>query len=154
MKTASKLALAAIVASCSFSAFAEDQADVQVTASVIGTCRIINTNDINFGALDPSQASNQQAQGSVEFACTKDVNYTLTGNNGQNFNTTTGKRRMIGSGGALYLPYDLAQATFTGTGAGFSNPMTVSLDASLYGSDYRDSPALSYSDVLSFTLLP
>jgi spore coat protein U-like protein len=151
MKTTSKLALTLIIASCSFSALAE-QADVKVTASVIGNCKIINTDDINFGALDPAQATDQKAQGSIEFACTKNVDYKLSADNGQNFNRETGKRQM--NEGDENLPYDLAKDTFAGRGQGFSNPMKVSLDATVYGRDYRDLPALSYSDVLRLTLLP
>jgi spore coat protein U-like protein len=151
MKTAYKLAFVAVVASCSFSALAE-QADVKVTASVIGNCRIMNIEDINFGALDPAQASDQKAEGNVEFACTKNIDYKLSVDQGQHFNRETGKRQM--NEGKENLPYSLDKDEFAGLGAGFSNPMKVSLNATVYGRDYRDLPALSYSDTLRLTLLP
>ena len=151
MKTVSKLALALIAATCSLSAFA-DEADVKVTASVINNCRILETNDINFGALDPAQATDQRAEGDIQFACTKNVDYKLTADQGQHFDKEKGKRQM--NEGDQNLPYDLAKDEFSGKGQGFSNPMKVALNATVYGRDYRDLPALSYADVLRVTLLP
>lgn len=151
MKNVSKLALALIASAISFSAFA-DEADVKVTASVLANCQILKTNDINFGALDPAQATDQQAKGDVTFACTKNVDYTLSADKGQNFNSESGKRQM--NEGSENLPYDLEKADFTGRAAGFSNPQRVDLNATVFGRDYRDLPALSYTDTLHLTLLP
>lgn len=151
MKTLSKLAIALVAATVSFSALA-DQADVKVSASVLGNCRIVETNDINFGALDPAQATDQTASGSIVFACTSQADYTMTADKGQHFDQATGKRQM--NQGTQNLPYALVKDSFTGQAQGFSTPMTLGLNATVFGSDYRDLPALSYNDVLRVTLLP
>ncbi len=134
-------------------AMAADNADVKVKASVLNNCKINSTNDINFGALDPAVASDNTASSSVIFTCTKNVDYVLNADNGSHFDNASGKRRMKGAD-SNYLPYSLAQSSFTGQGMGFTNPITVALSASVQGSDYRDLPADNYLDTLHLTITP
>jgi len=145
--------LALFAAGVSGSVFAADGADVKVTASVVKNCKISATRDINFGALDPAQATNASAQGAVVFACTRGAEYKLTADNGQNFDQSASKRRMKGDTDN-FLPYAIAQDSFAGKGQGFSQPITVALAASIAGSDYRDLPAESYADTLRLTIEP
>lgn len=134
-------------------AFAADQADVEVTAAVVANCKIQSTQDINFGQLDPAAATDEKATGSVTFACTKDVDYAVKTSDGKHFDASSGSRRMKGAGND-YLPYALAQDSFTGKGNGFSSPVSVDLEASLLGADYKDLPADNYQDVLVVSLNP
>lgn len=151
-KLAVLAALAASAATVSTASFAADQADVQVLAAVINNCKIIKTQDINFGQLDPAQATDANAQGSVTLACTNKVNYVLAADLGQNASGTD--RRMVGGAQGAFLDYALATDKFAGVGAGFSSPITVGLDASIAGSSYKDLPADAYADTLRFTVMP
>ena len=151
MKTTSKI-LFALIATLSLGTAYADETDIQVTASVMNNCKIISAQDLNFGQLDPANAVNKSVEGTVSFACTKDADYTLSADNGQHYDATSSKRRM--NNGSNYLPYALAQASFTGSGQGFSTPNTVDLNAEIQGADYRDLPAVSFADTLHLTLLP
>ncbi len=147
-----RIAIATIIASTAIASHAADQADVRVTASVVNNCKILSTNDINFGALDPAVANDRSAQGSISFVCTKNVDYALTADQGSNFDAASSRRQM--KGGNEFLPYALAQASFSGKGAGFGNPLSVTLAAAIAGADYRNLPAADYVDVLRVTLTP
>ena len=132
--------------------FAADEADVQVTAAVINNCKIVDTQDINFGSLDPANAVDVNGDGAVVLKCTKSVDYALTADMGQN--EANGARRMKAGGTDDYLTYALGQDSFAGTGLGFSSPITVALAATVAGNDYRDLPADAYADTLRFTVTP
>ncbi len=149
----SRILIAALIASATSMAFAADQADVRVTASVLNNCKIVSTKDINFGALDPAAAADRSANGAVSFVCTKNVDYALTTDQGANFDGASQRRQMKG-GEADFLPYALANDTFTGKGAGFSTPLNITLTANVAGNDYKDLPAADYADVLRVTLKP
>jgi spore coat protein U-like protein len=148
-----KLAATVALLSMAGAAAAADQADVRVSASVINNCKILATQDINFGQLDPAVADDKKASGEIRFACTRNVDYLLTANEGANFDKATSSRRMKG-GADTFLPYGIEQATFNGRGEGFSNPLKVTLAASLAGANYKDLPADNYVDVIRVTLTP
>jgi spore coat protein U-like protein len=145
--------LAAALAGLAPAALATESADIRVTATVINTCRIVAAEDIAFGALDPATATDVAAEGAVSFKCTKNADYALVADNGANWDAAAGKRRMKGSG-ENHLPYALAQASFTGKGAGFGTPVRVAIRASVAGADYRDLPADAYADTIRLTLTP
>jgi spore coat protein U-like protein len=153
MNIKSRLLIATIAASFAAAAGAADQADVRVTAAVINNCKIKSSEDINFGKLDPALATDQKAQGSVTFACTKNVDYTVAADQGANFDSAASKRRMKGAD-QNFLPYALEQASFTGKGQGFSAPIRVALAANIAGTDYKDLPADNYADLLRVTITP
>lgn len=145
--------LAAALAGLAPAALAAESAEIRVTATVINTCRIVATEDIAFGTLDPAAATDVAAEGAVSFKCTKNADYALTADNGANWDAAAGRRRMKGAGDG-YLPYALAQASFAGKGAGFGTPIRVAIRASLSGADYRDLPADAYADTIRLTLAP
>jgi spore coat protein U-like protein len=153
MKLTNKVLLSAVLASLTSVAFAADQADVKVTATVTNNCKITATEDINFGLLDPAAATDVSAKGSVSFKCTKNADYTVSADNGANWDAAASKRQMK-NGGKDFLPYALAESRFAGKGSGFSTPISVALNASLSGVDYKDLPADSYADVLRVTIAP
>lgn len=153
MNLRNKVLLSAVLSSLTSVAFAADQADVKVTAAVVKNCKITETRDINFGQLDPAVATDQAANGSVSFKCTKSADYTVTADTGANWDASASKRRMKGAD-KNFLPYALDQASFSGKGEGFSTPITVALNASLSGGDYKDLPADSYADTLRVTIAP
>jgi len=132
---------------------AGETVDVRVTASVLAVCKVLAATDLQFGALDPSQAVSSSASGQVSFACTRGVDYRLTADRGQHYDAAGARRRMKGRGDA-YLAYALEADSFTGVGQGFRNPVSITLRARVSGEDYRDLPADSYADVLRLTLDP
>lgn len=142
-----------ITAGVAGGAFAADSADIKVKAAVAENCKISSTQDISFGTLDPAQATDASAKGGVTFACTKNVNYTLSAGNGEHFDAAASTRRMKGAD-QNFLPYAIAQSTFTGQGQGFGNAISVALDAKVAGSDYRNLPADSYLDTVVLTIKP
>lgn len=148
-----RIAIATIIASTAIASHAADQADVRVTASVVNNCKILSTKDINFGALDPAIANDRTAQGSVSFVCTKNVDYALTADQGANFDAAS-KRRQMKGGDRDFLPYALERDSFSGRGAGFGNPLEVTLAAAITGADYKNLPAADYVDVLRVTITP
>jgi spore coat protein U-like protein len=152
MKVRTLVIAAMMIAGVTNSAFAADSADVQVTAEVLRNCKIIETQDINFGSLDPANAVDVDAKGAVTLKCTKDVDYALSADMGQN--EDGGARRMKAGATDSFLGYKLAQDSFAGVGAGFSSPINVGLAATVSGTDYRDLPADSYADTLRFTVMP
>jgi len=149
----SRILIAAALAAATTSAFAADQADVRVTASVLNNCKIISTKDINFGALDPAAATDRSANGAVSFVCTKNVDYALSADQGANFDGAS-KRRQMKGGDKDFLPYALEKDTFAGKGSGFSTPLNITLTANVAGNDYKDLPAANYADLLRVTLTP
>lgn len=153
MKTSSKVLMTLIAVAAMNTAMAADSGDIKVKASVVNNCKINAISDINFGALDPSVATNASASGSVNFSCTKNVDYVLSAGNGAHFDSALGKRRMKGAD-SNFLPYTLAQASFTGKGMGYASPITVALSASVQGTDYRDLPADNYLDTVQVTITP
>jgi spore coat protein U-like protein len=153
MKMYSRIAVTLLSGLISVNAFAADAKDVKVTARVIQNCKISSAKDINFGDLDPAAATDASASGSVTFACTKDIDYAVSASNGENFDADSASRRMQGAD-SDFLPYALEKDSFTGKGKGFSNPLGVTLTASLAGADYKDLPAASYKDTLVVTISP
>jgi spore coat protein U-like protein len=152
MKVRTLAIVAMVLAGTTGSAFAADKADVQVTAEVLRNCKIVDTQDINFGSLDPANAVDVAAKGAVTLKCTKDVDYALSADMGQN--EESGARRMKAGSTDDYLGYALDKDSFAGIGAGFSSPINVGLAATVSGKDYRDLPADSYADTLRFTVMP
>jgi spore coat protein U-like protein len=147
------LAAAAGLAPLALAAGTSESAEIRVTATVINTCKITATEDISFGQLDPAAAVDVTAEGAVSFKCTRNADYTVTADNGANWDGSAGKRQMKGAGKEA-MPYTLAQSSFTGKGAGFSTPIRLALRASLSGSAYRDLPADAYTDTLRISINP
>ena len=127
--------------------------DVRVTATVIGNCKILSTQDISFGTLDPGQAVDTKSEGMLSFACTRGIDYKFTVDNGSHYDDEASRRRMKGIS-SDYLPYSLDNTSISGLGQGFSNPISFNLQASVKGSDYRDLPASSYNDTIRVLLEP
>jgi len=124
-----------------------------MAASVIANCKILQIQDINFGALDPGQASNASEEGHISFACTRGVDYRMTIDQGENFDSERSSCRMKANA-ADYLPYPIDNEVVSGSGTGFSSPLNFSIQARVSGADYRDLPVAAYQDTLSITLEP
>ena len=138
---------------CTLALPAGESTEVRVTATVVGNCKILSTEDISFSDLDPGNATDRQSTGIVSFACTKGINYNLRADNGEHFDSAISKRRMKGVADG-YLPYKLDQQELSGLGQGFSRPVEFRMAASVLGGDYRDLPADNYADTIRIILEP
>lgn len=133
--------------------WAGETTEVQVRASVIANCKILGVQDINFGALDPGQAVNINAEGFVSFACTRGVDFRMSADRGENYEASSGVRRMKGTT-AEFLPYRIDKNVYSGVGSGFTHPTSFRVQASVNAADYQDLPADNYRDTLRITLEP
>jgi spore coat protein U-like protein len=145
---------------------AGDNATVNVTATVVGTCKFLSGATLNFGSLDPSVGTNKDATTSLTFWCTKGATYTIIDNNGANKSGTT--QRMKHATLTEYIPYTFCYnstgpaptpcttdtASDTGTGRGRRSPITLNISGTVVGTDYVDASVGSYSDTVTMTINP
>ena len=148
-----RLALGLCMILFSMPSGAGETTELRVTANVIANCKVLQVQDINFGSLDPGQAVGSTAEGLVSFACTRGVDYRMTVDRGENYDAERGSRRMSGTAGS-YLPYYIENDRQSGSGSGFSTPLSFRVQATVRGEDYRDLPVAAYQDTLRITLEP
>ena len=135
---------------------AGDDATVNVTATVVGTCLfepISPTTTLNFGNLDPSVGSDVTANTSLEFWCTKNATYTVTDDDGLH-ETVSNQNRMKHATFLEYIPYSFSYTPTSGTGAGKGTSITLNISGTVRGSNYINASAGSYSDTVTMTISP
>jgi len=138
------------------SALAADTS-VDVRANIKGTCVIDLVTSIDFGDLEQgTTAPDRTAPGSVRYWCSKGLAYTVTMGNGNNASGT--QRRMKGvatTNSTEFLAYDLtSDAPATGTGAGPSTLATVTLTATVRGTNYNVLSVGQFIDTVVVTIAP
>src|SRR6185436_9107750 len=116
-----------------------DQANMDVGAELIGTCKIDLVTLVDFGDLEQgSTAPDRIAPGSVRFWCSKGLRYQVKIYDG--VNSQVGTRRMKGqasTNSTEYLPYDLRpRGRDSGTGLGPQTPEIFEMEAEVKGRDY------------------
>ena len=130
------------------------------------TClfRATGTITIAFGSLDPSTGSNAVANASVGTVGADEVgdcnptsaNMQMAVGNGQNY--SGGSRRL--RSGTNYIPYSVSFSGWSGTGPftrarpGNNTWVTLTMTATILGTDYQDAPAGTYTDSVVLTLTP
>jgi spore coat protein U-like protein len=147
---------------------AGDNAIVNVSANVVGTCKFNSGANLNF-TLDPSSTSDATATASLTFWCTKGATYTITDNNGANADTSTSPptQRMKHTDLTEYIPYKFCYksgsppasctsdtTSDSGTGNGKNNSITLYFLGVVKNNDYIDASAGSYSDMVTMTISP
>lgn len=148
------LALAVFAAMATPFAALADTSNMNVTASVVGTCRFTATPDAAFGPLDPALGTDKSATSAVQFWCTKGSTYAFSVGNGANFNTGTSTRQMRGPLATDLIPYSVTPVTATGSGTGKSTPITVNLTGTVLGTNYINASVGAYSDVVQLVITP
>jgi spore coat protein U-like protein len=126
---------------------------VAVSANVVGTCQVTNTNGaplVAFGQLD--QVGAPLVDGAVTqptFWCTKNTTYTIGDDLGAN--DSAGVYRM--TNGTDFIAYTF---TYTGSapGTGRTTPITMDISASIPAGTYSDVSAGSYADSVLLTISP
>jgi spore coat protein U-like protein len=134
------------------SALAAGTSPVNVSATVIGNCRFNTTSaTMNFGTLDPANATNATATAALQFWCTKNAAYTMSDNGGAN---RTGAQRRMKDAGTNYINYAIAPYAASGTGTGRTTAITLNLNGTVNNADYVNAAAGAYADVVTFTINP
>jgi spore coat protein U-like protein len=133
-------------------AIAADSTTLQVTATVVGNCKITGTAPVAFGNLDPANGAAVNASGSVTFWCTKGAGWTLSSNLGTN--ASGAQMRMKGPGAADYIPYGLTLASTTGTGAGVATTVTVNANGTIAAGAFANATIGAYSDTVTVSITP
>ncbi|HEX9180870.1 MAG TPA: spore coat protein U domain-containing protein [Burkholderiales bacterium] len=161
--------LAVVLAICtagvvsSAPAVAAGDATLTVQANVVGTCKWDTASaTLNLGPLDPSSTSNATGSNSdLKFWCTKGASYSITDNGGANKTTTvattgcgTGVTKLVNGGATDCVPYSFTATPTSGTGAGPSSLVSVTVNATISNGDYVGRTAGDYSDVVTFTITP
>lgn len=122
-------------------------------ASIAANCTIVAVGELNFGALD--QSSNESsATSSVFYWCTKGTPYTITLDNGENYDAGSAKRQMKQLGGTGLLPYQLSIDKESGIGNGLPVNERMVLSGTIFGHDIRSSIAADYVDNVTVTIEP
>ncbi|QJR16699.1 hypothetical protein DSM104440_03535 [Usitatibacter palustris] len=134
-----------------------DQANMDVGAEVIGTCKINQATSIDFGDLEQSANSpNRIAHGNVLFWCSKGLRYTIKVDNGLHSNK--GTRRMKGEAATNtleYLSYELRpRSTEHGNGLGPQYPEVFEMEAEVKGENYDPLSVGPLRDTIVVTISP
>ena len=134
-----------------------DQANMDVGAELIGTCKIDQVTPIDFGDLEQgSTAPDRIMVGSVRYWCSKGQRYTMKTDGGANAEGV-GKWRMKGqasTNATEYLPYDLRPRRESGTGLGPQAPELFELEAEVKGRDYNALSVGGFLDTVTVTISP
>jgi hypothetical protein len=156
MKKLIAITAAAAIVAMAGSAMAADTNTLTVQASVTGTCKFVSASStLDFGALDPSLATNPTKQTTTTFWCTKGVTTDLiAAGNGLHYDATASKRQMLdtGTSGDL-IPYTLT-LTKAGSNAGPGSPRTLTIQGDILNSDYKNKTASNYSDTVQLSINP
>ncbi|MGQ9510074.1 MAG: Csu type fimbrial protein [Thermodesulfobacteriota bacterium] len=135
-------------------AFGADTNVVNVSATVVGTCKFLSaTSNLEFGDLDPSSGSDKNAQTSVQFWCTKNATYTITDDDGL-YAKEKDKNRMKHEDLNEFIPYAFGYYPQSGQGLGRTKPITLTIEGKIRHEDYEDAAAGSYSDTVTLTINP
>lgn len=129
---------------------------IGVSATVVGTCKVITTGSIAF-TLDPSSGSD--ASGTVAnptFWCTRGTPFTVADDFGiHEASTNVAPRRMQHSTSTTdYIPYALTYSTTAATGQGKSTAITLTLTSGVFNVDFVNALVGSYADTVTVSITP
>ncbi|MGQ9638573.1 MAG: Csu type fimbrial protein [Thermodesulfobacteriota bacterium] len=135
-------------------AFGADTNIVNVSATVVGTCKFLSaTSNLEFGDLDPSSGSNKTASTEVQFWCTKNASYTITDDDGL-YESGANQNRMRHENLTEYIPYNFSYDPTSGQGQGRTTPITLGIKGEVLFKDYQNAAAGPYSDTVTLTINP
>jgi spore coat protein U-like protein len=134
----------ALAAVSSLALAADDFSNIAVTATVAGVCKLSAPATLNIIA-DPLSGLAAENTAAISFKCTKNHPYTLSVAQGAG-SLTNGATTPVTS------PFTATWAQPSGTGIGFSTPVSADLKVSIAASDYEDKPAGSYAATLKVNI--
>lgn len=106
---------------------------------------------LNFGTLDPSQATLVNAQTNSTAGNCVNVTMAVSADDGQNF--SGGTRRLRNAAGD-FIPYALSGTNFTRAAPGNNTQVPFTISGSILGSAYANASAGAYSDQVVLTVMP
>ena len=126
---------------------AADTADVDVTATVMGTCLFTSAGLLEFGSIDPTLPGPYVAAptSDVNVQCSTGIAWTVVDN-------AAGAHIML-DGGGNPLPYSF---TFTagGVGAGFGTDVAVGIGATVTQANALAAPPGAYAHTFTLDVTP
>jgi spore coat protein U-like protein len=157
-----RAALAAIALAPFGLAWAGGNHQIDVSASVTGTC-VVNTasSTLSFGALNPGTGGTVNATWSGgTFRCTNGTSYTVSSDDGLWESSSGGANNRMKlstatncSGAGECIRYTLSHAT-SGSGFGMTSNISFNVTGSTGTPDYQDAKAGSYADTVILTVSP
>lgn len=160
MKRSVLLMAAAVLLLAAGTSMAADTATVNVSATVIGTCRFTSAGTtLSFGTLPFDATGNAlgaTANSTIQFWCTNGASYTITDDTGANEAVAgTPPFRMASTtlGTPEYIDYSLSYNPATGTGTGPGTPITLNFTGTV-GTTYAGNTPDVYRDTVTLTINP
>jgi len=130
-----------------------DTGQVNINATVVGTCKFTTSSTTISVTLDPSINSDVTGTGSLQFWCTKGASYSVSDDDGQ-YETGPDQNRVYNSSAEEYIPYSFSYNPTSGTGSGPTSPITLNVSATFQYNDYKDASAGTYTDTVTITVTP
>lgn len=128
-------------------AMATDTANLDVSATVIGSC-VMSGGSLGFGNLDPTDPVEKTADSvGVTVTCTSGTSYTLTGDNGDN---AVGTQKYL-INGTNKIPYSVV---IPGSGSGTGSAVGVTIAGTIAADSYITAPAGTYTDTIELLVTP
>jgi spore coat protein U-like protein len=149
-----RLALAGALAAFSCVGFAADDfANIAVTATVQGVCKLTSATVLNIAA-DPSTGLAAENTAPVSFKCTKNHPYTFSVSQGATSSSTGSLGGTLSDGAAtpVTIPFTATWTAPSGTGNGFSTAVTADVKVSIAATAYQDKPAGAYNATLKVNI--
>lgn len=145
------IALALVAAGVLFSTTASAATkNIHVNANIVGACQFKDSTDVivstgDIAAID----ADKTIKTAVEFFCTKELNYKVSLDNGQN---AIGVNKFLVSESGNKVRYEMETDHRAGVGKGFSRANAVILTTSVKKNDVKDTPVGNYKDTVVMTL--
>jgi spore coat protein U-like protein len=135
--------------------FAAGTGQVDINATVVGTCKFTATGGSTTISvtLDPSSGSDVTRNGSLQFWCTKGASYNVTDDDGQ-YESGPNQNRVYNSSTDEYIPYSFSYTPTSGIGGGPSTSITLDVTVTFQYTDYKDASAGTYTDTVTITVTP
>jgi spore coat protein U-like protein len=149
---------AVMVLATAGSALASGTTQLNVSATVVGTCKFSAAGtSLSFGTL-PFDASGNAlgatATASPTFWCTRNASYSITDDSGLN-KLSPGNPRLKSAtlGTPEYIAYTLAYTPATGAGNGPGTPIILNVTGTI-GTTYGSNSPDTYNDTVTLSITP
>jgi spore coat protein U-like protein len=133
--------------------FADDTGQVNINATVVGTCKFTTSSTTVNVTLDPSSGLDVTGNGSLQFWCTKGASYSVSDDDGLH-ESGPDQNQVYNSSANEYIPYSFSYTPTGGTGSGPTSPITLNVSATFQYNDYKDASAGTYTDTVTITVSP
>lgn len=139
-------------------AFAAGSMNMEVSAEVRATCKLMNVDAMPF-VLDPSAGGNVNQTSTVTYRCTKNTpppKLTVGTIGGGTYSSGAAGALVGPTGNAFTIPFSVkwTDPADPGNGLGTSGDQTVTLTGTILEAAYLDAPAATYSKLVPVAITP